>query len=110
MRDVSDRWIETCKTGGELRAKLMCHPPEASGAEPFELTMASASISQDSGTGPRWDAKIDVEPEVGQDTWDLVSWPGSWFDLQVGWRYGPGAEELISYGQYVHRDSPTFEL
>src|SRR5699024_11934168 len=62
------------------------------------------------GTGPRWSASIDVEPVIGQDIWQLVSWPGSWFELKVGWRYGPGSQELISYGQYVRADAPTFEL
>jgi|GEM_PF-6569891 len=110
MRDVSDRWIQTAKSGGDLIATLTCHPPPAADADPFELTMASASVEQELGTGPRWSASIDVEPVVGQDTWQLVSWPGTWFELQVGWRYGPGAQEMISYGQYVHSDAPTFEL
>lgn len=110
MRDVSDRWIETSQVGGELLAKLVCHPPPAADSDPFELTLASASVEQEGGTGPKWRASIDVKPEVGQDTWGLVSWPGSWFSLEIGWRYGANDKEMITYGEYVHSDDPSHNL
>lgn len=108
MREVSQQWLDTARTGGHLLAELVCHP--ADGSDSFELTMASASVEQDGGTGQRWSATIDIVPEISQDTWERVAWPGSWFELKVGFRYGAGAKELISYGQYVHDDMPTYSL
>src|SRR5699024_6170876 len=55
----------------------------------------------------RWSASIDVAPQIGQRTWERVSWPGAKFTIRTGYRYGPGDREWLTFGEYVHDRYPS---
>lgn len=107
MRDVSDNWHVSAEAGAHLLARLECIPPVG---DPFQATLVSGSVDQSDGIGGRWSATISIAPQVGEDTWEKVSWPGCEFKLQIGMWHGATSRDLINYGTYVHDDDPTYDL
>jgi len=109
VRNVSDRWRDTSASGGRLLGELICHSPQT-GWEPYTLTFDDLKVKQSGGTGARWTATASVIPEPGEGTWAIVAWPGAWFTIRVGMRYGPNDSEWITFGEYCHDDMPTYEV